>query len=1099
MAPLATASTVNVASGTAKPGGGARADAKSAAALKKSGKKGASPKGGNAGGNVKNDPLHAVKKNVQGGAVKKQNNATAAGNSSKEAKGVDLAKLKPSNAKKPAPAPTMKPGAAPPKLQPKKKTGKKAQNNADDYGVPVIPDLHDLMSQVTERLIEIKADQDANPSPMPSVKGGGRVLDLDDLLVAAKEQKKADVKPAAVRKAEGKAEGKGKANAKEQKADRKPHVAPKADGKAHAKEQKPAAKPDAGKKAENKAVAAQKANGKAEGKSLTAEKADVKPAAETKADNGEMASTEDNKPAKAVPATKPATKSPAPTPAAGKKGKRSMSNDDKVQASAPGSETKTAAPHPAKSPAGPLHAKSPVQPDAKSPAPDAKSPAAPMSVDAAEPVAQKDGKKKRRRKSKSVVREGDGDVAAAAVLAATFVSAPAADSAPVLRRGRSAAKGADATTEVEKKDVEQHAENRATGKRGRSPQKDSAEEAEESGMGKKGKRWRKAKADDVSAEKMEVEKKVGDVEKATVGKGAEEKKEDSADAMKVDAPALSEKTKDAGAGKKGRKGKRSRSAAKADEAAEAVMQEEKEGAQEAERPTAKPGRKRGKKAQEEKVEVEAASEPVVDASDKGELKVAAKPARKRGKKAQEDAKTEIPGLLDAGDMKEVDSGEQEAPKAKAGRTRGKKAKEEKAEVEKAAEVPKEEKEEDRVAKLVPKGRATRNKKSAIDESKTHVDGDDVAEVDHAKKAAATKDQPKRHSGPATIPLTPAMRLKLKEKLSGKKLTPQDVLKAATKAKKDSLKRLANNEKVVAADDDDDGKDDVVENDVEAIVELDGGDDEEGWEDDDGEDANVNEDDAGAPKLTTLQEKMKKKLAGGKFRMINEKLYTTESGEAFDMFKKQPELFDEYHVGFRAQVDSWPVNPVNHYIDEFKSRKPTGSPLVIADMGCGDAALADALLALNGADAEGSSKKKKRGKGGKAAAVGEQKFEVHSFDLVAKNPNVTACDVRDVPLEDGVVDVCVFSLSLMGTNFLEFVEEAWRILKNGGELKVAEVVSRMDDVDRVSTAIADVGFKFVKKANLSKMFILFEFTKLAKRGTKKSGAEVLLKPCIYKKR
>ncbi|GME73266.1 unnamed protein product [Ambrosiozyma monospora] len=32
-----------------------------------------------------------------------------------------------------------------------------------------------------------------------------------------------------------------------------------------------------------------------------------------------------------------------------------------------------------------------------------------------------------------------------------------------------------------------------------------------------------------------------------------------------------------------------------------------------------------------------------------------------------------------------------------------------------------------------------------------------------------------------------------------------------------------------------------------------------------------------------------------------------------MITKQPELFDEYHKGFRSQVESWPENPVDGFV------------------------------------------------------------------------------------------------------------------------------------------------------------------------------------------
>jgi len=45
-----------------------------------------------------------------------------------------------------------------------------------------------------------------------------------------------------------------------------------------------------------------------------------------------------------------------------------------------------------------------------------------------------------------------------------------------------------------------------------------------------------------------------------------------------------------------------------------------------------------------------------------------------------------------------------------------------------------------------------------------------------------------------------------------------------------------------------------------------------------------------------------------------------------------------------------------------------------------------------------------------------KNTVHSFDLVAVGTHVVACDSSHVPLDDGVLDVAIFCLSLMGSNW-----------------------------------------------------------------------------------
>lgn len=73
------------------------------------------------------------------------------------------------------------------------------------------------------------------------------------------------------------------------------------------------------------------------------------------------------------------------------------------------------------------------------------------------------------------------------------------------------------------------------------------------------------------------------------------------------------------------------------------------------------------------------------------------------------------------------------------------------------------------------------------------------------------------------------------------------------------------------------------------------------------------------KYKKFQHKLSKKLEGGQFRWINEKLYTSESEEALKMFSKEPKLFEIYHKGFESQVQHWPENPVDLMIRYVKER------------------------------------------------------------------------------------------------------------------------------------------------------------------------------------
>lgn len=213
-----------------------------------------------------------------------------------------------------------------------------------------------------------------------------------------------------------------------------------------------------------------------------------------------------------------------------------------------------------------------------------------------------------------------------------------------------------------------------------------------------------------------------------------------------------------------------------------------------------------------------------------------------------------------------------------------------------------------------------------------------------------------------------------------------------------------------------------------------------------------------PKLTPLQASMREKLISARFRHLNETLYTRPSTEAFSLFEEYPDMFTEYHEGFRRQVEVWPENPVEGYLADIRQRgrvrfpskdnhrnkrsrqhqqeqqeaKGDTQPLprnratgtcTIADLGCGDARLASEL-------------QKDKGK---------LRLDILSFDLHSPHPLVTKADIANLPVANGTVDVAIFCLALMGTNWVGFIEEAYRVLRWKGELWVAEIKSRFGHV------------------------------------------------------
>lgn len=211
-------------------------------------------------------------------------------------------------------------------------------------------------------------------------------------------------------------------------------------------------------------------------------------------------------------------------------------------------------------------------------------------------------------------------------------------------------------------------------------------------------------------------------------------------------------------------------------------------------------------------------------------------------------------------------------------------------------------------------------------------------------------------------------------------------------------------------------------------------------------------------LTPLQSQMREKLVSARFRHLNQTLYTTPSAQSLKVFTESPKSFTSYHAGFRAQIAVWPQNPVDTFIadlqaraaiksppsqkqrwrDERKGKKkpasagppldplprsPPSNQCTIADLGCGDATLAGALTPL----------------------AAKTSLRLLSFDLATGDgPHVsliTVADLCNLPLRAGEVDIAILCLALMGTNWVEGVDEAARVIRLGGEVWVAEVRSR----------------------------------------------------------
>ncbi|XP_005182147.2 ribosomal RNA-processing protein 8 [Musca domestica] len=220
-------------------------------------------------------------------------------------------------------------------------------------------------------------------------------------------------------------------------------------------------------------------------------------------------------------------------------------------------------------------------------------------------------------------------------------------------------------------------------------------------------------------------------------------------------------------------------------------------------------------------------------------------------------------------------------------------------------------------------------------------------------------------------------------------------------------------------------------------------------------------------VSAFEAKLKEQLMGGRFRFLNEQLYTMNSKKAEQLFKSDPEAFKAYHDGYRHQVEKWPLNPLNRII---KMVKKLPKSLEIGDFGCGEGMLAKSVP-----------------------------HKVYSMDLVSCRDDIISCDMANTPLNTQSLDVAVYCLSLMGTNLKDYLLEANRVLKMDGLMYVAEIQSRFDNVKDFVRKIDSFGFTLLNQDVGQKVFYFFQFKKVRNVGKVANVPALQLKPCLYRKR
>ncbi len=184
---------------------------------------------------------------------------------------------------------------------------------------------------------------------------------------------------------------------------------------------------------------------------------------------------------------------------------------------------------------------------------------------------------------------------------------------------------------------------------------------------------------------------------------------------------------------------------------------------------------------------------------------------------------------------------------------------------------------------------------------------------------------------------------------------------------------------------------------------------------------------------------------GDFSAMNQRFNTSKSTTMHDRLVADPEEFYLYHSLYREARETWSEVPYQVIAEQLNKRPDW----VIGDFGCGEALLSKSL-----------------------------RNKVYSFDHVAINPTVKACDMAQTGLDAEILDVAVFSLSLMGVNWKDYLKEAFRLLRNGSLLKISEPASSWaeNNYESLKKGIEAAGFELLGEPRLSSKFIYIDAIK-----------------------
>lgn len=165
--------------------------------------------------------------------------------------------------------------------------------------------------------------------------------------------------------------------------------------------------------------------------------------------------------------------------------------------------------------------------------------------------------------------------------------------------------------------------------------------------------------------------------------------------------------------------------------------------------------------------------------------------------------------------------------------------------------------------------------------------------------------------------------------------------------------------------------------------------------------------------------------------VHRKANTSTSEHMHNWFVNNPNEWKEYHKQREVSKSKWDEDPVDVIAKEINDRNDSN---IIADMGCGLAKLSTLIKEQN---------------------------KVISVDHYSEDPNVIKCDMKHTPINDNEADITVFCLSLWGTNYLDYIKEAYRITAKRGFMYIVEPNDEFD-FDKLNEDIKQIGFNKINE-------------------------------------